>query len=63
MSIWMLKSPQITKLRLRDDKVPINSRNSSRNDEEQAPGGLYTQAMTVDEAGEEANVTMFSKEL
>ena len=59
----MLKPPQINKLRLRDVKTPINSRNSSRNSEEQTLGNLYTQAMTVDDVVEEANVTIFSKDL
>ena len=63
VSIWMLKSPQINKFKLSDVKKPIKSRNSSRNNEEQAPGGLYTQVMTVDDAEEEASVTIFSKDL
>ena len=46
--MWVLKSPQIRTLLLNDVRKPTKSVKSSKKTEEQALGGLYTLAITVD---------------
>ena len=42
---------------------PIKSKKSSKNEEEQLPGGLYTQAMMVEVLAADEDRTIFSNEL
>ena len=57
-----MKSPQIRKVLLSDVRKPTKSVKSSRKAEEQAPGGLYTLAITVETVLHLAETTIDSKD-